>query len=55
MTEVKKPTATDVVNAEFNLEPIYCVYCDSTEVTFLQYIGDAHCAACGEWQQKEAA
>lgn len=40
----------DVINAGFNLEPIKCRFCESTEVTFNQGIGDAHCAACGAWQ-----
>ena len=40
----------DVINAGCNLEPIKCRFCGSTEVTFNQGIGDAHCAMCGEWQ-----
>ena len=40
----------DVINAECTLEPIKCRNCGSLEVTFNQYIGDAQCAMCGEWQ-----
>lgn len=40
----------DVLNAGFNLEPIHCVFCDGKEVVFNQYIGDASCQDCGEWQ-----
>ena len=27
-----------------------CVYCESSEVTYHQYIGDGYCSDCGEWQ-----
>lgn len=40
----------DVINAECNLEPLRCRFCGSLEVTYLQYVGDATCGACGEWQ-----
>ena len=40
----------DVIDAEFNLQPIRCRFCGSLEVVFLQYVGDAHCEACGKWQ-----
>ena len=43
----------DVINAEFNLEPIKCRFCGSLEVTFLQYIGDAQCGDCGKWQLED--
>jgi hypothetical protein len=43
-------TVVDIYEAEFNLEPLICTFCGSQEVTFYQYIGDAHCAECGEWQ-----
>jgi len=46
----KHYSVQDVINAEINLEPIECVHCGSLEVTFHQYIGDAHCSECGEWQ-----
>ena len=42
----------DVINAEYTLEPIKCRNCGSLEVTFDQYIGDAQCGTCGEWQLK---
>lgn len=40
----------DVINAQINLEPLTCLSCGSTEVTYHQYVGDAHCSDCGEWQ-----
>ena len=40
----------DVIDAGCNLAPIVCRYCGSYEVTFLQYVGDAQCGNCGEWQ-----
>mgnify|MGYP006969356250 FL=1 len=40
----------DVLNAGFNLTPLHCKFCDSDEVVFNQYIGDACCQSCGEWQ-----
>ena len=43
----------DVINAEINLEPLKCRFCGSLEVSFFQYIGDASCAECGEWQLGE--
>ena len=46
-------TIKDVQEAECNLEPLNCLHCDSTEVTYHQYIGDAYCSDCGEWQTLE--
>tara|TARA_R100000742_G_C4278956_1_gene102522 strand:- start:1301 stop:1681 length:381 start_codon:yes stop_codon:yes gene_type:complete len=46
-----KNTIKDVQQAECNLEPLHCLNCDSTEVTYHQYIGDAYCSDCGEWQE----
>jgi hypothetical protein len=46
----EKYTTQDVINARVNLEPIKCYFCKSLEVTFYQYVGDAHCVECGEWQ-----
>ena len=43
-------TVHDVIARGYNLEPLTCLYCDSKETTFYQYIGDAHCGDCGEWQ-----
>jgi ribosomal protein S27E len=40
----------DVINAEFNLEPLKCRHCGSYEVTYHDSQGDAYCAACGYWQ-----
>jgi hypothetical protein len=45
----------DVLNAEINLTPLHCQFCDSNEVVFvtkLRYISDACCQSCGEWQDK---
>ncbi len=43
----------DVINAGINLGPLHCYFCEGNEVTFNQYIGDAHCGDCGEWQTTE--
>ena len=43
----------DVIDAECNLEPLKCRHCGSLEVTYNQYIGDAHCAYCGKWQLED--
>lgn len=40
----------DVLEAGYNLEPLKCLHCGSFEVTFNQYVEDAHCADCGKWQ-----
>ena len=41
----------DVINAGFNLEPLKCRHCGHIgETTFHQYIGDALCEMCGQWQ-----
>ncbi len=48
--EQRRYSVQDVINAEINLEPLVCVHCGSHEVTYHQYIGDAHCSECGEWQ-----
>ena len=40
----------DIIDREYNLEPLECRYCHSLEVTFDQYIKDAYCAECGKWQ-----
>ena len=47
---IKSHSVQDVINAEINLEPLVCVHCGSHEVTYHQYIGDASCDECGEWQ-----
>ena len=49
--DLAKNTIKDVQQAECNLEPLHCLNCDSTEVTYHQYIGDAYCSDCGEWQE----
>jgi len=48
--EAKQYTVQDVIQARINLEPIKCLFCGSFEVTFYQYVNDAHCANCGQWQ-----
>ena len=41
----------EVIDREYNLEPLKCRHCGHIgEVTFYQYVGDAHCAVCGRWQ-----
>lgn len=48
--EQRHYSVQDVINAEINLEPLECVNCSSTEVTYHQYVGDAYCSDCGVWQ-----
>lgn len=52
-------TIHDTIKAGFNLEPLKCLHCGHVgEVTFFQYVEDAQCAFCGEWQletESEAA
>lgn len=44
-------TVQDVITAQCTLQPLKCVHCgNSEEVTFNQYIGDAYCENCGNWQ-----
>jgi len=43
-------TVEEVLAAECTLEPMECKFCHSQEVVFLQYVGDACCQDCGEWQ-----
>jgi hypothetical protein len=53
--EEKTYTVYDVIRAEYTLEPLKCIHCDSTEaIEYAQYIGDAYCAVCGKWQLEEA-
>jgi len=40
----------DIIDAEYNLEPLKCRFCNSLNVAFNQYIGDAYCEECGRWQ-----
>ncbi len=47
-------TVHNVIAAECTLEPMICLHCDGSEVTFDQYIGDAYCADCGKWQLEES-
>lgn len=42
----------DIIESECNLEPLHCKECDSDEVMYHQYIGDAHCENCGQWQSE---
>lgn len=50
VTNEKAYTVHDVLAAECTTEPMVCLKCGSHEVTFHQYIGDAHCADCDTWQ-----
>jgi ribosomal protein S27E len=45
-------SVSEVREAECTLEPMKCIYCESLEVTFNQYVNDAYCAECGEWQSE---
>ncbi len=45
-------TVKDIKEAGFNLEPVNCIHCGSTEVTYHQYIGDGYCPECGKWQNQ---
>ena len=45
----------DVIRAEYTLEPLICIHCGSSEVTYHPGIGDAHCPECGRWQLEEEA
>lgn len=41
----------DVIAAGCTLEPLKCRHCGRIgETTYHQYIGDAYCAYCGNWQ-----
>ena len=42
----------DVMRAEISLEPMVCLFCGSSEVTYFQYQEDAHCGTCGKWQRE---
>lgn len=46
-------TVFDVLIAEYNLEPLECIFCDSHETSFHQDVCDAYCASCGKWQIEE--
>jgi hypothetical protein len=44
-------TVHDVIRAGCNLEPLECLHCGHVgEVTFNQFVGDAYCGWCGQWQ-----
>jgi hypothetical protein len=30
-----------------------CVHCDEHTVIYHQYVADARCESCGEWQEEE--
>jgi len=30
-----------------------CIHCQEKTVVYLQYVGDAKCESCGEWQEPE--
>ncbi len=46
-------TVHDVIAAGYTLEPLVCLHCGYEGITYLQYVGDAYCANCGEWQLEE--
>ena len=41
----------EIIDNECLYEPIKCRFCDSLEVDFIQYMRDAYCNMCGEWQR----
>ena len=49
----KKYFVEDILEAEFNLEPLICKFCERNNVIFHQYIGDGYCECCGRWQLEE--
>jgi len=49
-TQMHYYSVAEVRAAGYTLEPMKCIHCGSTEVTFNQYINDAYCADCGTWQ-----
>ena len=53
MKQIKTYSVEDVKSCGYNLKPIKCKHCQSLEVTYHQYIGDASCQECGEWQSIE--
>ena len=50
---MKTYSVEDIISCGYNLEPIKCKHCESLEVVYNQYIGDASCQECGEWQLDE--
>jgi len=40
----------DIIDVEYNLEPLECRFCGSLELYFSDYVGDAYCAECEKWQ-----
>ena len=55
MSKEKEYNVYDVLEAEFTLEPLVCLFCGSREVVFEQYVGDAYCQGCGKWQIESAS
>ncbi len=44
----------DIINAEFNLEPLKCRHCGEIgETAFNIQLNDAFCELCGKWQLGE--
>lgn len=52
--EKKTYDVQDVIDAGYQLKPLECRYCGSTEVTFNSLIMDAHCGDCGRHQLEPA-
>ena len=50
--ELKTYTCDQVRAVGYTLEPLKCIFCNSLEVVFLQYVdgGSGYCEECGEWQ-----
>ncbi len=46
-----KYTVKDIMEAGYNLEPLYCVFCGKTgHLSYDQYLEDGLCEYCGKWQ-----
>jgi hypothetical protein len=45
----------DIVQAEYNLEPLICWHCGSEETVYNDVCGDAYCECCGLWQYGDCA
>lgn len=40
----------DVIRVGYNLEPLTCKFCGSTEVVYNTLVHDGSCQTCGKWQ-----
>ena len=47
---MEKYTIFQQLVTPYTLEPLTCVFCDSTDVTYYQTRKDAYCSCCDNWQ-----